>query len=302
MPEYTYGCVTARDEDYVVVAGRVDVDDPEWVDEVLLFGISGEWRFMPVPGTVVAMTFIDEGDPALIALSGDGAARVISEHDVTVEVVDPSVSGPSSLQWLLGMKLIGSRVYTCGMLRQVYVRNPDGRWQRTDDGLRTDDVAGLKAIDGFDENEIYTVGFRGELWSFDGRVWTPQESPTNVKLECVHCSTDGLVYAAGAMGTIIRGRAGRWERVHQSVTEATVWDVAQFGESIFFATKAGLYEIVSGELQQVDLGLLGTVSTGRLCAAGNALWSVGHRDIIRLREGNWEFAKGPAQDKPVRES
>ena len=78
----------------------------------------------------------------------------------------------------------GRHAYAVGTGRQVYRRKAPGEWKCIDAWSQVDSKELLdysfESIDGFSDNEIYAVGWEGEIWSYDGKKWTRLGSPTNL--------------------------------------------------------------------------------------------------------------------------
>jgi hypothetical protein len=280
----------------VVVTGRLPALEAQRKthDFLLFWGGGGRWKYTGFPNVATGLVVVDTPVREVLALCGDGVVRVFGDDGESVEVVDPSDDGPSSLQWLLDLRKIGNSVYTCGMLRQVYRRASPDRWLRFDSGLRTGETTGLKSIHGFSEKEIYAVGFRGENWTYDGKAWTQEPSITDLKLEKVLCARDGQVYICGARGMIIKGRSGRWQVVEQDLTTETFWDMTEFGNSIFLSTLNGLFRLgPDGRLRQVDMQLPHPTTTSRVDADDEVLWSVGRDHLVVYDGENWNEVEGP---------
>ena len=108
--------------------------------------------------------------------------------------------------YLNDLKYIGDHLYCCGGQRQVHRLDATG-WSRVDAGafvpLGAGDHISFEGIDGFSETDIYAVGWPGDIWHFDGRLWTQLSSPTDYPLFCVLCSKSGDVYIGGSNGALI---------------------------------------------------------------------------------------------------
>jgi hypothetical protein len=187
-------------------------------------------------------------------------------------------------------RTIGGRAYIAGMDRQVYRRSTKLRWEALDAGLPGDDdeVVSFEAIDGFSENEIYAVGRKGEIWRYDGKRWHQIETPTNLILLGVHCAADGVVYACGQVGMLLRGRNDEWEVVEQTATEQDFWDVIWFKGSLYLATREVLYVLRNGEMAPADYGDEDIpFSFYRFTATPDVLWTIGSKDVMRFDGATW---------------
>ncbi|NLY14312.1 MAG: glycosyl hydrolase [Gammaproteobacteria bacterium] len=69
----------------------------------------------------------------------------------------------------------------------------------------------LFAMDGNSQGQAWAVGDNGLILHFDGQNWQQEDSPSQVNLRAVLCSSDNNVYAAGAEGTVLmRDNQGQW--------------------------------------------------------------------------------------------
>jgi len=69
-----------------------------------------------------------------------------------------------------GVRDIAGKAYAVGMGGQVYRRDNLQTWTRLGNSLPH--AIDLEAIHGFNEEEIYAVGWKGALWRFDGTDWS----------------------------------------------------------------------------------------------------------------------------------
>ncbi len=244
------------------------------------------------------------GKPIVFAMGLDGRINVADSNRVTWELVDASGEGPSRVRNLNCIRQIGEYIYVAGMARQVYRRSIDASdWKRVDHGMLVPrdrlEVAGILAIDGTGPDDIYAVGFYGEIWHFNGNRWEKLHSPTNLKLECVRCVAPDLVYLAGARGMIFRGYKNNWELVEQSITEATFWGMEVAFDSVFFSSDQGaIFRLEGSDFDLVDHGIEGPLSTRSLHFNDNLLLSVGLWHAIAFDGKSWyevANAKTPPQ-------
>lgn len=184
---------------------------------------------------------------------------------------------------------IDGYVYACGMKRQVYRRAAENQWLDISAPVAGDTEAiGFEAIDGYGGDELYAVGWEGEIWQYDGRAWHQRNSPTNVILTALCCAADGVVYAAGQGGVMLTGRDDAWSIV-QLAEEFTsdIWDLCWYGDKLYVATMTALYILDQGALVPVDFGGATPGSFYDLSAREDVLWSVGLHDIASFDGTKW---------------
>ena len=153
----------------------------------------------------------------------------------------PKLRGP-----LRGVRTIGDRVYVVGMNRQVYRRENSNLWVSIDKGARPApecrEIVGFEAIDGFSESEIYAVGWEGEIWYFDGSIWVPIDSPTNMVNKSVLWRM--AAYASGRKGLLLRGHGSQWEVVNHGNIIDDIWGLAWYGDTLYVSTMNAVYALV----------------------------------------------------------
>ncbi|HVO48906.1 MAG TPA: hypothetical protein VMT29_21495, partial [Steroidobacteraceae bacterium] len=143
-------------------------------------------------------------------------------------------------------------------------------------------------LDGFSAKEIYGVGREGEIWRCDGKRWHRVSSPTNLILLGLHCAPDGVAYACGQVGTVLRGRGSTWELVPQKVTKEDFWDVALFKGVLYLATRNVLYALKDDELAAVDYGDADIpFSFYRFIVSESELITIGSKDVMRFDGQAW---------------
>lgn len=180
-------------------------------------------------------------------------------------------------------------VYACGMLRQVYKRVGEGEWQNISaSSPKSGEKVGFEAIDGYSGNELYAVGWNGEIWEFNGAKWTNRPSPTNVILTAVCCAGDGVVYVAGQQGVMIKGRHDRWEIIEwENNVDVNIWDLCWFKKKLYVATITNLYTLEGNDLQEEDFGDLGAPTCYSLTQAEGVMWSIGKEDVLSFDGTTW---------------
>ncbi|MDB4984891.1 MAG: hypothetical protein JWN04_69 [Myxococcaceae bacterium] len=199
--------------------------------------------------------------------------------------VDPTETGPSGRGWLRDARYIDGRLYAVGMSRQAYVRDPRDVWHHVEGAMLAElgAIAGLNCIGGFSDNEIYAAGLNGEIWRYDGSVWTQLVSPTNVQLNAMRRCGD-FVYIVGSSGVVLRGRHDHFEVIATADDSDNLYAVTGFGADVYLASMRKLYKLQADYLEEVDTGL-GEITAGALDANDGVLWSVGAHHLITTEDG-----------------
>jgi hypothetical protein len=236
---------------------------------------NGEWD-------ATAIAFAEKPSKKVILIGQEGDVIAYAEGAPENEKLDPQ---PSAIR---NACEIEGYVYACGMKRQVYKRTGESKWK--DIGApspKAKQETGFEAIHGFTAKEIYAVGWSGEIWQYDGKIWTERKSPTKKILTCVHCAPDGTVYAGGQEGILIQGRNENWEVLKIKGLKDDIWDVHWFNDQLYVATISGLYTLQGQKLIPVDLGPVEASSFYNLISKDGVLWSTGQTDLISFDGKKW---------------
>lgn len=274
--------ISAFKKDHVVITAVDDELADQGIDHSIVFRYAGgSWGKKTLEGATRGSMVLDDGR-RIFNMGTDGRIFILNLPGMSEEHVDTSDEGPSDLLTLRATRLIGDGIYAAGMGRHVYKRTGDGAWLRIDDGVflekeKRTRATGFNAIDGFSEDDIYCAGYAGEVWHFDGGAWIQKQSPGNVALNCILCAEDGLVYACGMAGTIIRGRGDAWEAIAQDVTQSDFMGIAFFKGALYLSSHEGLFRATGDLVEKVDPGI--SIDTAYLDCADGRIWSVGPRDI-----------------------
>jgi hypothetical protein len=180
---------------------------------------------------------------------------------------------------------INGQAYAVGFGGQAYRMDSLTLWTRIDEGLP--ETFDIDAIHGFGANDIYAVGREGQLWHFDGKVWTAIDLPTDTHLNCVKCAGDGQVYIGGLLGMVIRGRGDAWAVVDHGETEKDIWDIDWFNDEVFVSSMHGVYRLKGERLVPVDFGDDPPGSFYQLSTAEGVMWSNGEFDIMSFDGKRW---------------
>jgi hypothetical protein len=188
---------------------------------------------------------------------------------------------------LRAVRDVAGKAHAVGMGKQVYRRDGRDRW--TDLGARLPDSGGFEAIHGYSQNDLYAVGWKGEIWHFDGRTWESIKSPTKRILTGVCCADDGFVYACGMGGVLIRGRGSRWNLIKHAETEEDFWDVEWFKGRLYASTLSFVYTLKEDDLAIDDMNENPASSCYHLSSIkGQLLWSVGLKNVMVFNGKKWK--------------
>jgi len=145
----------------------------------------------------------------------------------------------------------------------------------------------LESISSFGLDDMYAVGWGGKIYRNRNMTWQTLDAPTNLDLYRLLCAPDGFVYACGDEGILLRGRENIWTVIQQNVTREKIWDLVFFDGRLYLSTMHLLYELRGDELRQIPSPASGPfpVSTYRLGATRDVLWSIGEKELYELQAG-----------------
>ncbi|MBW1298468.1 hypothetical protein [Aquimarina litoralis] len=211
------------------------------------------------------------------------------------EVIDISEEGPQHYGNIRNTATIDGHVYVVGMGRTVYKNDDVGSWIRHDYDIRdAEGSVGFNAIGGYQEDELYAVGFDGEIFYYNGNKWNQVKSPTKLILNAVVCTPNSKVYACGQNGTLLFGRYDKWEIINQKVVTDTFLSAVWFLDKLYLSTSKGLFQYTEAQgMKEVtklpENELIPGASFNVLSCSENWLWSAGRKLIMRTKDGkHWE--------------
>jgi hypothetical protein len=269
-------------------------DNPEDDHSYLLFWNGSEWGIYDNPFSIRSQAAIAKPEAGVVSLNylGGAAFENLASggylEDKVGEASGKKVFGRTVLNQV---RNIAGFAYAVGTHRAVYRRQDANRWQVIDDGTFDDDDfdCGFDAIHGFSEKDMYTVGESGEIWQYKGSKWRQRESGTNVYLHGVVCASDGIVYAAGAKGTVLVGRNDQWRRLQGVPKGLEFWSVEEFGGRIYMAASTSLlFELVGEKLKLVAFGECPIPTTvHHLFTIEGSMYALGSKHLRRFDGTQW---------------
>lgn len=294
--------VFVHSEQLAIVLAVVKKMADDNVDHTIVYyRDGGEWYSFETQKPIVSACYPSGEALEMALLSADGIVIRLREGDEIREVIDDSDDGPSELVIMRQITEIDGTQFVVGMARHAY-RKARGAsdWERIDQtcfvprAQRTTSV-GFYSVDGFSATDVYAVGYKGEIWTFDGARWTSRSSPTNVVLTNVVCDrANQQVVIAGLAGTILVGRDDRWHEVQQSETQADFWGAALHGGHVYLSNDDGVFRLKDRTLEAVTLSAEGPLTTSYLSAREGVMWSVGSHDVLVTKDGRrWQKIENP---------
>ena len=254
-----------------------------------------EWVYHLVEWSAVGVCAIERPSRTVFMLGREGAvltwgAAGFDEEQIREDNHSPQMRGP-----LRDIRVIEQEVFAVGMGRQVYRWLGPGNWVRFELGLpetrARGSIVGLNGISGVSVDNLYAVGWGGEIWRTDGERWRAVSSPTNVGLFDVQVISDKLAYACGQAGTLLRGIGDQWEAIeyksNQEIGEFR--SMAWFKDRLYLTDGDLLYSLVDDVVTRVDMGFGEDVPTGYIHASQDLLLSVAPKDLFMTSNGaKWD--------------
>lgn len=181
---------------------------------------------------------------------------------------------------------IEGKAYSAGHGGMVYRLDKLTEWVRIDNGL-PDDFK-ITSIDGFNADDIYAVGYKGEAWHFSGLHWSKVNLPVNINLTSVKCAGDGNVYIAGYDGVLLCGYSNEWDIIAKEETGGTIWDLEWFQDNLYISTMLFVYTLKNKKFELVVFDNDPPNSCYHLSTSKDVLWSIGSSDIASFDGRQWK--------------
>jgi len=281
--------------------------------------------------SVATISYVgDDSKPTVVWSSGVYSLEFNSdegwESTSWQELTKPDNSGakenPAELRRVSGCKNIDGEVYMYGRFRKLYKRigkqqYQDLTYEKNHSNLYSDIyqlrkknkklpsglMMGFNAIDGFNKNDIYGCGDRGDFWHYNGQEWRSLDVPTNFDMGSIVCAADGNVYVGGALGSLIKGKydskTGKehWKHVKTDITgtDTRINSLAWFKGKLYFGCDWALYSLDEGEnFEKVTFpdGGFEQYSFANVASCEEALLSYGVKQALTFDGEKWDEIVG----------
>jgi hypothetical protein len=254
---------------------------------------TGQWNNVEINETLVACALTDYDDYYFVSIAETGKELVIGDSGVVQNVIATGPHSPTSNGPLTNVCCVAGReIFAIGTARQVYKKVGISEWIRQDQTCKPErpkDRArvAFTSLDGFSENDIYGVGWDGQIWHFNGTAWSQFDSPTTMALFSVHCCSNGDVYVCGQNGVILRGRDSKWSLIEQKETRESLRDIGEFAGKLYFCSNNHLYVMQDDKLEPVSTNYP-IKSFGKLKVTEQVLLSIGLKDAAVFDGSDWQ--------------
>lgn len=291
--QYSFLDGTLINNEAIYLLGVEDSKAEQGIDNTVIFlRRQEEWRQLEINEKLISCTLSTLPDRKFVAVAENGMSTVLGGGRQISECIAMGEDSPSANGPLIEVRAVANgHAYAVGTARQAYRKEEKDNWVRLDQtskpssGEKRAEVC-FHSIDGFAENDIYAVGWNGEIWHYEGQSWEQKISPTNLSLFKVRCCGDGYVYACGQLGTIIKGRDDTWEVLEQEETEESLRGLAYFKGEVYISSVHFVYKISEKGLEQIDI-YHNPISCLELDAIDDLMISVGAKDVFLFDGITW---------------
>jgi hypothetical protein len=265
--------------------------DAEYTRLYSFNGDTGRWGHVDVKHAIVSMVrAIRDGVGCWHCLSKRGVVVTVQNATQTETTISDAGTGPGNYGYVSRIRKIGEDFFICGYRRQVYKLDRDNWAHFFDANIladRSESAIGFNDIDGASDGDMFAVGWKGEIYHFDGSAWAKVDSPTNSNLYSIRCSPGQPAYACGQAGTVLRFSDAGWESLITPGVTQDLWSVELFKGVPYFASLDGLYRLEQDQLVPVSTGLAHRLDGYKLHASDDVLWSFGHERLASFDGATW---------------
>ena len=167
-----------------------------------------------------------------------------------------------------GITNINGDVYAYGMVRSVFKYKGIKEWEDITTEIKHPNLyadvnkskeafvggwVGFSALDGFNGNDIYAGGNRGDFWHYNGKAWRRIDLPINRDISTITCGKDGKVYIGSRVGNMVIGRDDHWQVIDKRtyIMTHSCW----FDGKVYFSSEDGriyTYDEKQNKLQEAS--------------------------------------------------
>jgi len=268
-------------------------DDQEVSNGQIFCYVNDDWYTWQFAWQGIGMTSTRFPEATLVVLGRDGNALIGLSSGYQEESVEEDGMGPARRGPMRQIRTICDQVIAVGMGRQVYKRSGPNSWVRIEAGLPTSrqsgQVIGFNAVDGFGVDDMYAVGWAGEIWHYNGLQWSRIESPTNLALFDLISADERVLYAGGQAGVLLRGHDTHWDVLDYKGPRLEFRSLAWFRGSLYAADGTSLHVLRDNTFVRVDFGLTQPAPSSHLHVNDGLLLSTAGKEVFTTTDGvTWD--------------
>ncbi len=244
--------------------------------------------------------FIKQASAGL-SLSSDGAAAIVitpifsfrfdpnktlaNDEDTLLDPHSFTESSRTQGSILRHVQSIANSTYCVDNMGGIFqLDEPNNKWLRIFPGdLKSADGGQpmFNAITGFASDDLYAVGFGGQIWHFDGQSWSQKSSPTTYILTNATVMKD-LVVICGVGGVLVQGRDDSFEALKEGDNPSgSLFGLAALGDIALLANEAGMtYYVKPGSITIAE----DLLPSNYFTKGPSGLWATSSH-LIRLFDG-----------------
>lgn len=190
------------------------------------------------------------------------------------------------------LKNIDGYLYCCGPGRSVGKRADKNNWFSHSQLIPSDtatEQGGFTDIDGFNEQDLYAVGGKGDVWHYNGEEWYPITFFTsNDCVNTVCCAGDGFVYVNGDEGLTFVGRNNQWKKINDQGIMQNFRDMVWHQDRVWCTNDNGVWTIKENKIAAASLSLEIAACAGHLYVNDGVLLLAGSGGAAFLENGQWQ--------------
>jgi hypothetical protein len=282
------GALRSRDRAYLLTV-KDELAEKKEPYGLFFTWTAGKWGQQNVKWAAVSLCVARTPKEQMVSIGEWGDVMVLGSGEMGEEEIKDGEQYPEERGTMRCVRAIEGVPYAAGLHRQVYRREGKKKWKCIDASMRpkdSEDVVGFESIDGFSEKDIYAVGWDGCIWHYNGKKWREIDSPTNLILTNVCCAPDGVVYACGQEGVLLRGRDDKWELLDHGKKQ-NFFGLAWYRNELYVASDMVVFTLKKNKLKPVQFEDDLPETAYRLSAADGVLWSVGAKDVLAFDGKKW---------------
>ena len=290
------GCVVSKN--VLLIAAGFN-SDPDQESSRVIFNLEGQWRHFDIEVDAV-ISATANGNLGYVIASNGSAFEIPLASDITHKEVGDKIRSwviESAVDFgeLTRVRSIAGIPHCCGQSGQIY-RLAKSKWVRADHGLRSNEGPSIEDIDGFNSDDLYVVGLRGSMHHFDGAKWRQIELPTNLNLSNIRCGSDGVCYACGDSGLLLKGRGDSWSIVGDLEVDKNYWGLDIFQGEVYLSHSRGIDRLDGNEIVALNIGVADKITFNRIHSFDNQLWSFGTDNMLKFEDNSWTSIEIPLRN------